>query len=174
MNKKSLILAIALCILVAAIGISFAYYTSSIQTSGTGSGTTGGTADLIDVVYDAGDSALNLSNAIPGDTASKTFTVTVNPTTSEPSATYAIVLNLTTNGFINNEIRYTLKNNSGGTLATSTIADNQTGKITLYTQSNATTTYNYTLEVEFIDTGSDQSYNANKTLSGTVEVEFAS
>ena len=175
-GKRNLILGIVVCVAIAAAGVSFAYFVSGVSIGGTGSSVEVTPGDMIDVVYDAGNQTLDLANAIPGDSAVKSFSVTITPTDTENSVRYAIVLNLTTNEFVNNDIRYTLSDDTG-TLATSTLTDNQTGKITLYTDTktvDAQTTFNYNLEVEFVETNTDQTVNANKTLTGTVEVEFAS
>lgn len=174
-GKRNLILGIIVCVAVAVIGVSFAYFVSGVNVGGTGSSVELEPGDMISVVYDAGSSTLNLENAIPGDSASKTFSVTITPTETENSVRYAIILNLTTNEFVNNDIRYTLRDDTGE-LATSTLTDNQTGEAVLYTDSRTVagqTTINYTLEVEFVETDSDQTVNSNKSLSGSVKVEFA-
>lgn len=174
-GKKYLIIALVICLIVSVIGISFAYFVSSVNSRGSGSNVNANTAELVKVSYDAGTQTLDLENAIPGDSDSKFFTVTVTPTASENSASYTIVLNLTTNEFINSAIRYTLRDNTS-VLASRTLEDNQTGRITLYTDTktvSSETDYNYTLEVEFVETNTDQNENINKSLNGIVEVEFS-
>ena len=98
-GKKNVILAVVLCISISVIGISFAYFTSGVTVSGEGSKTELKPADMLKVSYDAGSNSINLANAMPGTTASKDFSVTVTPTESEKSVTYAIVLDISNNNF---------------------------------------------------------------------------
>ena len=85
-DKKILIIGVVVSMLVIGLGISFAYFTSGVNTTGSGSSVNGETAKLIKVEYDAGNSTINLNNAIPGTTGSKDFSVTITPTDNENSA----------------------------------------------------------------------------------------
>ena len=189
-GKKNIIIAVVLCISITVIGISFAYFTSNVSIGGSGSSISGTTGDMINVAFDAG-SALNLENVNPGAIATKDFTVTVTPTENENTVTYAIVLDITANTFEKctsdnqtennncvldaNEITYQLTNQEGSQVASGDLTG-QTGKITLLTETktvSAATTYDYTLEINYVETGSDQNHNANKTLTSTLNVEFA-
>lgn len=185
--KKNIILATILCVSITLIGVSFAYFISSVNITGTGSEASGTTANLIKVSYDAGSSDLNLEGAIPGDLASKQFSVKLTPTTSEKSATYAIVLDISNNTFekctdasngctLNaNELTYTLKGSDGSTLASGDITE-ATDKVTILKETKTAdveTTYNYTLEINYVETNADQNHNANKTFTSNVKVEFA-
>ena len=121
-----------------------------VTVSGEGSKTELKPADMLKVSYDAGSNSINLANAMPGTTASKDFSVTVTPTESEKSVTYAIVLDISNNNFekVNvNELEYTLKSKEGSVLSS--------------------------LEITYKETGSDQNHNANKTFSSNLKVEFA-
>ncbi len=186
-TKKNIILSTVLCFSIALIGVSFAYFASSVNITGNGASVSGSTADLIKVSYDAGSSILSLNNAIPGDLASKEFSVKITPTANENSATYAIVLDISNNTFekctnatngciLNaNELTYTLKGSDGSTLASGDLTT-ANGKITLLKETKTTsveTTYNYTLEINYVDTNANQNHNANKTFNGNVKVEFA-
>ena len=186
-TKKNIILAAILCVSITLIGVSFAYFVSSVNITGGGSEASGTTASLIKVSYDAGSSSLNLENAIPGDLASKQFSVKVTPTTSENSVTYAVVLDITNNNFekctnasngcaLNaNELTYTLKGSDGGTLASGDLTE-ATGKILLLKETKTVdveTTFNYTLEITYVETNADQTHNANKVMTGNIKVEFA-
>ena len=186
-GKKNMILSSIICVSIVLIGISFAYYTSQVIFSGSGSTASGSTANLIKVTYDAGSSALNLENAIPGDIASKNFSIKITPTTSEKTVTYAIMLDISNNTFekctdnsngctLNaNELTYTLKDSDGSTLASGDLTE-ATGKITLYKETKTVdveTTFNYTLEINFVETNADQSHNTNKEMAGSIKVEFA-
>ena len=177
-GKKNVILAVVLCISISVIGISFAYFTSGVTVSGEGSKTELKPADMLKVSYDAGSNSINLANAMPGTTASKDFSVTVTPTESEKSVTYAIVLDISSNNFekVNvNELEYTLKSKEGSVLSSGDLTEAQ-GKITLLKETKkveTATTFEYSLEITYKETGSDQNHNANKTFSSNLKVEFA-
>ena len=186
-GKKNILIAIVLCISITVIGVSFAYFTSSVNVSGTGSSVSGSTADLIKVTYDAGD-AVSLQNAIPGNSLTKAFTIKIEPTANEDTVTYAIILDITTNGFTKcveqttdnmcnlnaEELTYTLRN--GTDVLASGDLTGTTGEVTLLKETKTaetTTTLNYTLEITYEDTDADQNHNANKTFDGKLKVEFA-
>ena len=98
-GKKNIILAIVLCVSLMVIGVSFAYFTSKTSVTGDGSDVTLTPGDMLHVTYDAGSTALNLENAVPGTSANKDFSVKVTPTDNENTVTYAIVLNISANTF---------------------------------------------------------------------------
>ena len=192
-GKKNIILAIVLCVSIAVIGVSFAYFTSGVTTSGSGSSVRGTTAELIHVAYDAGSSAINLKNAVPGASASKNFDVTITPTANEKEATYAIVLDITSNDFEKcdddnyhastnacirnaNELTYQLTSSDGSINETGDLTE-QTGRITLLTETkevDTETTFEYTLTLTYVNTGADQNHNTNNTFTSNLKVEFAS
>lgn len=188
--EKKIYLGLLVCMLVSVVGTSFAYFTKSVSFTGSGGSVNASTADLIKVSYNAGQ-AINLENAAPGATGSKSFTVSVTPTTSQKSATYSIFLNITTNGFTKctssnkttendcildaEELVYTLKDSTGATIKTGDLLD-QTGKIELTKLTKTVeseTDYTYTFEITFKNTAGDQNHNANKTFTSTIGVEFA-
>lgn len=190
--EKMIIIVLVVCGVISMIGYSFAYFVSGVKLTGDGANTTGTTADMIKVSYDAGDSALSFVNAYPGKSASKNFSITVTPTSDMNSAKYAIKLNIDTNTFVvcsdanynastnacvknAEELIYTLKDGNGTTLATGDITT-KTGEVVVYTDTKTTnveTVYNYTLEITFKNTNSDQNHNTNKSLTGSLKVEFA-
>lgn len=191
-DQKILIIGVVVSILVIGLGISFAYFTSGVNTTGSGSSVNGETAKLIKVEYDAGNSTINLNNAIPGTTGSKDFSVTITPTDNENSATYAIVLDITNNTFEKcddtnynadsnqcirdaKEITYQLTSEDGSINKTGDLTDTQ-GEITLLTETKTVDTetiFNYTLEITYVNTGSDQNHNEMKNLEGQVKIMFA-
>ena len=188
--KKSVLLGIIGVLLVVGVGITFAYFASGVEVSGEGSTVELEPGDMIKVTYDAGDSSLNSTNLIPGDTVSKTFTVTVTPTKTEKTAVYAIYLDLTSNTFVKcddsnynsitnacingaEELIYTIKDGED-VLATGDLTG-QTGKIELLKESktvDSETTFTYTLEITFKETNADQNHNMDKSFTGSIEVEF--
>ena len=189
--KKSVLLSIIGVLLVVGVGITFAYFTSGVEVSGDGSTVELQPGDMIKVTYDAGDSSLNSTNLIPGDTVSKTFTVTVTPTETEKTAVYAIYLDLTNNTFVKcddsnynsitnacikdyEELTYTIKDGDN-VLATGDLTG-KTGKVKLLTETKTVdieTTFTYTLEITFHETNADQNHNMDKSLIGNVVVEFS-
>lgn len=191
-NEKLLLFGIMFCMFVGLTGYSFAYFVKETRVEGSGTNVGGTTAELIKVVYDAGASTLDLVNATPKMKASKNFAITITPTEDQKTVKYAIKLNIEGNTFekcsddnydaINNaclkdaeEIVYYLKDNSNQILATGDITG-KTGEFVLYTREYTVsneTIINYTLEIEYKDTNSDQNHNMNKTLNGIVKVEFA-
>ena len=189
--KKSVLLSIIGVLLVVGVGITFAYFTSGVEVSGEGSTVELQPGDMIKVTYDAGDSSLNSTNLIPGDTVSKTFTVTVTPTETEKTAVYAIYLDLTNNTFVKcddsnynsitnacikdyEELTYTIKDGDN-VLATGDLTG-KTGKVKLLTESktvDSETTFTYTLEITFKETNADQNHNMEKVMNGNIKVEFS-
>ena len=173
-GKKNVILASVICVSIMVIGVSFAYFSSGISVGGSGANATFEPGDMIKVSYDAGE-ALNMENAIPGTTTSKDFSVTVTPTDTENSTKYAIVLDISNNEFTGtNELTYVLKeNNSEVASGDLTTANGKTTLTTITTTTGTEVTYDYTLEISFKNTGSDQNHNANKTFTSNLKVEFS-
>ena len=64
--RRSALFSIIGVLLVIGVGVSFAYFVSTVLSSGTGSNISGSTAELIKVTYDAGDSPLEGNNLMPG------------------------------------------------------------------------------------------------------------
>ena len=190
--KKSFLFSLIAVLLAVGVGFTFAYFVSGVNLTGNGSTVQGDTSDLIEVIYDAGDSALTLNNAIPGDSASKDFTVTIRPTATEKEATYGIFIDLNQNTFVKcddtnyndltnqctknaGEITYQITDEDGVVLASGDLTG-QSGKIKILTETKTVdteTVYHYTLTITFEDTGADQNHNQNKTLGGNVVVEFS-
>lgn len=192
-DEKLIILAIVVCIFVGLFGFSFAYYTAGAPgITGSGNGITGTTANnLNDVAFDAG-SKLNLENAYPESKATKTFSVQIN--NSNP-VSYTIKLNISENTFEKctndgnekdtykagtneceigaKELVYTLKKGNTVIGTEKTDITNATGSITLYSETGKGD-IDYTLEIEYVDTGKDQNHNMNKTFTGELKVEFGS
>ena len=189
-GKKNVILAIAICVAITLVGVSFAYFISGVLFTGEGSNVSLSPGDFIKVSYDAG-TAIDLQNALPGATAQKDFTITVSPTDTEKKATYSIYLDISNNTFEKcdstnqtadnmctigaNEITYVLKDDSDNELASGDLTE-ATGKIELLKETKEVetqTVYNYTLELSYINTGADQNHNASKTFTSNLKVEFA-
>lgn len=193
--EKKIYLGLLVCLLVSVVGTSFAYFVSSTAFGGEGGKTNMKTADLVKVEFDAGDSSLNLVNAVPGLGKEKGFSVNITPTTNNDSVTYSINLNITENLFVKcddtnykaedpdknactkdaDELVYTLMDDSNNVIATGDLLG-KSGKSLLIKETKTVTeeaTFNYKLNITYKDTGADQNHNANKSFVGTISVEFA-
>ena len=190
--KRNYILSVVAVLLIVSIGFTFAYFMSGVRVDGDGSSTSGDTANLIEVEYDAGSEVVDASGVVPGDIITKEFDIIIRPTEIEKEATYAIKLDIENNTFVKcddsnydsitnactkdaEELVYRLKGNDNEVIAEGTLMG-LTGEQTLIVETkevNSETTYHYTLEIEFVETNADQNHNENKTFSGRVIVEFA-
>ena len=191
--KNRMLFSVVAVLLVVGVGISFAYFISEVLFSGEGSDITLEPGDFIRVVYDAGDTPLSLNGGLPGDVASKDFTVTVIPTDTEKEATYGIYLDLSNNTFVKcddtnyneltnaceknaQELVYRIKDKDSGDILATGDLTGVTGRVEQLNETktvDSETTFNYTLEIEFAETNADQNHNTNKTLNGEIVVEFA-
>ena len=189
--KKSVLLSIIGVLLVVGVGITFAYFTSGVEVSGNGSTVELNPGDMIKVTYDAGDNSLSSNNLIPGQTLTKTFTVTVTPTSKENTASYSIYLDLTDNTFVKcddsnynsitnacikdyEELTYEFKDSSGEVVSSGNLIG-LTGRTLLIAETKTVdkeTTYEYTMEITFHETNADQNHNMEKVINGSIEVEF--
>ena len=191
--KNRMLFSVVAVLLVVGVGISFAYFISEVLFSGEGSDVTLEPGDFIRVIYDAGDTPLSLNGGLPGDVASKDFTVTVIPTDTEKEATYGIYFDLSNNTFIKcddtnyneltnaceknaQELVYRIKDKDTGSVLATGDLTGVTGRVELLKETktvDAQTVFNYTIEIEFVETNADQNHNTNKTLNGEIVVEFA-
>ena len=189
--KKSILLSIIGVLLVVGVGITFAYFTSGVEVSGNGSTVELNPGDMIKVSYDAGDNSLSSNNLIPGETLTKTFRVTITPTSKENTASYSIYLDLTNNTFVKcddsnynsitnacikdyEELTYEFKDSSGEVVSSGNLIG-LTGRTLLIAETKTVdkeTTYEYTIEITFHETNADQNHNMDKVLNGSIEVEF--
>ena len=200
LNEKNILLAVVISGLLVLIGTSFAYFVGYTKFGGEGADVSAKTADFVDVTYDAGTSALNLGStaegAYPGQSATKTFTVKIDPKDlGSVSVNYVIKLNITNNTFVYGskynsagngdktkyeEIKWSLYNGTtsgGDAAATGYIPLGQTTKnisIKEITKTvSSSTTDSYTLKLEYLNIDDDQSHNYGKELSAKLVVEFA-
>ena len=189
--KKSVLLSIIGVLLVVGVGITFAYFTSGVEVSGNGSTVELNPGDMIKVSYDAGDNSLSSNNLIPGETLTKTFRVTITPTSKENTASYSIYLDLTNNTFVKcddsnynsitnacikdyEELTYEFKDSSGEVVSSGNLIG-LTGRTLLIAETKTVdkeTAYEYTMEITFHETNADQNHNMDKVLNGSIEVEF--
>ncbi len=170
-KKSYLILIISVLILL--IGVSFAYFSLEITGNDTAKYNTITTGELKLTFTDT--NALTLDNALPGDSATKTISV---KNTGTIDTSYNIVWQELTNTITNDELvieatckRLNSSNTEEGTCESISQKVVSSNKLKLNIPIEAGITHEYTLKLTFIDTGSTQNYNKNKSFNGKIGLE---
>jgi hypothetical protein len=191
-NKNKTLIMVVGILLVIVVGVSFAYFLVSVNINGEGSSTDIGTGTLPLVQYDAGDRILSKDGFIPNDVITKSFKVIITPTKDIKEITYRIYLDITNNTFVKctddnydeatnlcekdaNELVYRLKDSNGDVIKEGDLTGSN-GQIEIVRETktqDVRTEYEYTIEIEFVDTNKDQNHNENSTFNGEIKVEFA-
>ncbi len=73
------------------------------------------------------------------------------------------------------ELRYILKDENDKEIGKGNLTGKESGKVTLAIETKKveeTTTYTYTLEIEFVETNKDQNHNMNAEFNGEVDVQL--
>ena len=167
-DKKIIILSIVGFLLLVSIVIatSYAYFVANVS----------GNKDTNNVVvtngvmaleYKDGD-AINLGNAIPGSSVSKTFTV---KNTGNVSTNYTIYFSELSNKFVDKtDLVYTLTSSDGG----KNVAQNQVPSTNAAMVSNyaidAGKTHTYTLTITFLNKDENQNDNMGVSFSTKVSI----
>ena len=170
-KKSYLILIISVLILL--IGASFAYFSLEITGNDTAKYNTITTGELKLTFIDT--NVLTLDNALPGDSATKTISV---KNTGTIDTSYNIVWQELTNTITNDELvieatckRLNSSNTEEGTCESISQKAVSSNKLKLNIPIEAGITHEYTLKLTFIDTGSTQNYNKNKSFNGKIGLE---
>ena len=170
-KKSYLILIISVLILL--IGVSFAYFSLEITGNDTAKYNTITTGELKLTFTDT--NALTLTDALPGDSATKTISV---KNTGTIDTSYNIVWKEFTNTITNDELvieatckRLNSSNTEEGTCESISQKVVSSNKLKLNIPIEAGITHEYTLKLTFIDTGSTQNYNKNKSFNGKIGLE---
>ena len=170
-KKSYLILIISLLVLL--IGVSFAYFSLEITGNDTAKYNTITTGELKLTFIDT--NVLTLDNALPGDSATKTISV---KNTGTIDTSYNIVWQELTNTITNDELvieatckRLNSSNTEEGTCESISQKVVSSNKLKLNIPIEAGITHEYTLKLTFIDTGSTQNYNKNKSFNGKIGLE---
>ena len=173
-KKSYLILIISVLILL--IGVSFAYFSLEITGNDTAKYNTITTGALKLTFTDT--NALTLDNALPGDSATKTISV---KNTGTIDTSYNIVWTKLTNEIINDELvieatckRLNSSNTEEGTCESISQTPIKSDTIKKNISIEPSITHEYTVKVTFIDTGSLQDYNKNKTFEGKLGITESS
>ena len=170
-KKSYLILIISVLILL--IGVSFAYFSLEITGNDTAKYNTITTGALKLTFTDT--NALTLTDALPGDSATKTISV---KNTGTIDTSYNIVWKELTNTITNDELvieatckRLNSSNTEEGTCESIPQKAVSSNKLKLNIPIEPGITHEYTLKLTFIDTGTTQNYNKNKSFKGKIGLE---
>ena len=181
MNKK-LLIGIVVVLLLSVVGYSFAFFTANITGEGQENIVTAGTLRL---VYKDGQE-VKLSNAKPGDTITKTFTVS---NTGTLDTTYDIIYKNLINEIEKDELvvsytcisysGYVDSENKGQVSGTCNNLSSQIVPYSIESTDNiitedisipSTITHEYTLIFTFTETNKEQNYNQNKKFSTLINI----
>ena len=167
MNKKFYALIGAIVVAIAlVIGTSYAYFMATVTGGDSGNETVIKSGNLSLTLTD--NETLSL-NGIPGDSASKEFTVTNNGTNE---TVYNIKMVDVTNTFVDkNDLVYTLVGDNDVNI-TETVMPSTSGE---YLATNITidkgVTHTYTLTITFKETNDNQDDNKGATFSGKINID---
>ena len=172
-DKKYIYVVAVLLLVVVALGISYAWFSAIITGNDTAKNNKVVTGNLELTYTDTNE--ISLDNVIPGDSFTKEVSV---KNTGTLDVKYNLVWQSLTNTITNNElvIEATCKRlNSSGTVdgtcesISQTPVSSNTIKKEISIEPNIT--HEYTVKVTFIDTGTVQNYNKNKSFSGKLGIE---
>ena len=165
-NKHFFILSIIGSLLLVSIAIasSYAYYVANVS----GNKDTNNvvvTNGVMSLEYTDGD-AINLGNAIPGSSVSKTFTV---KNTGNVSTNYTIYFSELSNKFVDKtDLVYTLTSSDGGKSVAQTQVPSKNDAMVSNYAIEAGKTHTYTLTITFLD--KDENQNDNMNVSFTTKI----
>ncbi len=167
-NKKILILSIIGSLLLVSIAIasSYAYFIANV----TGNKDTNNvvvTNGVMALEYKDGDE-INLANAVPGSSVSKTFTV---KNTGNVSTNYTIYFSELSNKFVDKtDLVYTLTSSDGGKSVAQTQVPSTNDAMVSNYAIEAGKTHTYTLTITFLDKDDNQDDNQNVSFSTKVTI----
>ena len=154
------------------LGISYAYFGTNIIGNETAKKQTVMTGNLELTFTDTTE--MSLDNAFPGDSFTKTISV---KNTGTLDASYNLVWTKLTNEIINDELvieatckRLNSSNTEEGTCESISQTPIKSDTIKKNISIEPSITHEYTIKVTFIDTGSLQDYNKNKSFNGKLGI----
>ena len=172
MKDKKIYIALCVSILLVGVGVSLAYFGIKIIGNDAAKNNKVVTGNLELTFTDT--SEITFNDAFPGDSFNKTISV---KNTGTKEVNYSLVWTELTNEITNDElvIEATCKRlNSSGTEEGTCDAIAQTPIKSMSLKKNVliepNVTHEYTVKVTFIDTGTVQNYNKNKSFSGKLGI----
>lgn len=174
-KKRIVVLILAvLTVLVALIGASFAYFTKVVNSTKGNQSIVLGTTTLEGVTFKASDN-ISLTNALPGDKTSSTFTIT-NPNSSA-KVRYSLKMIADLNEFTARDgVGQVLLKVWGGDLKEPVILDFTDGEnvkegtIITNIELHAKESDAYNIELEFAETNTNQNENISKNFAAHIEI----
>ena len=174
MNKKQKIIISVVgisIVLLTLLGITYAYFLTRIQGNTNDKSISVTTADL-KLTYSDGNGDITATNILPGETIdTKTFTITSE---SNIETSYGVYLEDIVNTFSRKEdIKYSLTctSNVEDSICNGTNGSfpSENGKL-ISNNIQPNETQSYTFEVKYLETGTDQSVDMNKEISGKIQI----
>lgn len=156
------------CIFLLSAGVTYAYFTASGTQSGNGINAEAGTLSLN---YTDHDKNIVLTEAYPGDSVSKTFTV---ENTGTLEANFDVVWSYLVNTIINNELYITLECLNSEDESCGYTRDIAGTTINMPIMQNISIpsgeTYTFNVTIEFIETNMPQDYNQGQQFGGVINI----
>mgnify|MGYP005890447507 CR=1 FL=1 len=172
-DKKYFYIMIFSLVLLLVLGVSYAWFNAVIKGNDTAKEQKVVTGNLELTFTD--DTEVTLSNAVPGDSYTKTISV---KNTGTLDAKYNLVWQELTNEITNDELvieatckRLNSSNTEEGTCESISRTPIKSSTIKKNISIEPSVTHEYTIKVTFIDTGSLQDYNKKKSFSGKLGIE---
>src|SRR5574344_2807557 len=166
-NNKLIVFGIStiLLVVVAVVGLTYAFFTASVEGNDTAKETEITTGTLKLRLTDT--NVMDMDNDMTGRTESKTFTV---KNIGDTSASYDILLTDVSTSFIGSDLVYTITSNNDGGSKTETVLPNTDETIIENVVIDAGITQTYTLTITFKETGLDQNNNQGASYTGLIQI----
>ena len=164
-NKKIVSIAAAICVLLIAIGVSFAYFSARVIGNDTAKGVSveNGTMALeLD-----GTTIISCENMYPGGDCVNTFTVT---NTGTLATAYTLTMIDVNNTFVDDELVYTITSTNNGGVKPESIAPNSSTNLIEAIAIEPNITHTYTITIHFKETGENQNSNQGASFNGTIQI----
>ena len=167
-NKKYQIALLAIAIMLIVSGVSYAYFAAYVVGTSNPNIVTSGT---MKINYTDGPE-VNLVNAIPGDTLTKTFTV---KNTGTVATAYDIYLSDLINTFVDqSDLAYTLTSDTGANITSDTQLPSASTKMISSQNITPNETQSYTLTIKFLNKNEAQDDNQGKLFKTTIKINESS
>jgi hypothetical protein len=168
-NKKNIIFSIVGVALFIAciIAVSYAYYTAKISVLNNDNNTVKATTTNISATFTDGD-ALNVTNILPGESYSKTFTL---ENTGDVAINYKIAIKEVENTFVNTDDLEVVIEEDGKEIKKTTFPI-ESGSISDALTIASKEKKSYTITITYKDTDINQIEDSGKSISGKIFIEL--